>query len=84
MTSLSYAFQPEVSLSFTPRALVVDDNIINQKIAATMLRKLGCVVDVEENGRAALNRFTSNPHPYDVIFMDVQMPQMYVIIIQLI
>jgi CheY-like chemotaxis protein len=66
---------PDVSLSFTPRVLVVDDNMINQKIAASMLQKLGCIVDVEDNGRAALNRFISS-QPYDVIFMDVQMPQM--------
>jgi CheY-like chemotaxis protein len=58
--------------------LVVDDNIINQKIASSMLQKLGCSVEVEENGRAALNRFMSSKKPYDAIFMDVQMPQMYV------
>jgi len=65
-----------MDFGFTPRVLVVDDNIINQKIATSMLLKQGCHVDVDDNGKAALHRIKTSTTPYDIIFMDVQMPQM--------
>jgi len=65
---------PQFSLNFTPRVLVVDDNIINQKIAATMLTKQGCQVDIEDTGKSAVNRVKNSVVPYDVIFMDIHLP----------
>ncbi|MCX4244814.1 response regulator [Paraliomyxa miuraensis] len=56
------------------RVLVVEDNAINQRVAAKMLRDLGCTVDVAGNGREALELVGSVP--FDLVFMDVQMPEM--------
>ncbi len=56
------------------RVLLVEDNIVNQKVAAGLLGKLGCRVDVAANGREALHMATLLP--YELIFMDCQMPEM--------
>ncbi|OZG73364.1 hybrid sensor histidine kinase/response regulator [Hahella sp. CCB-MM4] len=56
------------------RALVVEDNLVNQKVAAAMLEKLGLETELAQNGEEALKRFKSNR--YDLIFMDCQMPVM--------
>ena len=56
------------------RVLVVEDNVINQKLASRMLEKLGCRVDVAANGLEAveaIGRIT-----YHCVFMDCQMPEM--------
>ncbi|MDF1660573.1 MAG: response regulator [Planctomycetota bacterium] len=53
-------------------ALVVEDNMSNQAIARLMLENLNCRVDVANNGREAVEQFTTGD--YDVIFMDCRMP----------
>jgi len=57
-----------------PRVLVAEDNVVNQKVAVRMLEKLGFRVDVAANGREAITMFRMLP--YDLIFMDCQMPEM--------
>jgi CheY-like chemotaxis protein len=52
----------------------VEDNIVNQKVASALLGKLGCRVDVAANGREAHGMAAQSP--YDLIFMDCQMPEM--------
>ncbi|HXM99737.1 MAG TPA: ATP-binding protein [Candidatus Dormibacteraeota bacterium] len=59
---------------FRARVLVVEDNAVNQAVAVRMLEKLGCRVDVAANGREAIEMV--GLLPYDVIFMDCQMPEM--------
>jgi len=57
-----------------PRILVVEDNVINQKVVSTMLARRGYDVHLAGNGRealAALERFD-----YGLVLMDVQMPEM--------
>jgi len=54
--------------------LVVDDNKINQKVAATMLSKAGYRVSTAEDGVEALRKL--NEGRFDVVLMDVQMPEM--------
>lgn len=54
--------------------LLVEDNLINQKLFSAMLTNLGCMVTCASNGRIAVENFLSNE--YDLIFMDVQMPEM--------
>jgi len=54
--------------------LVVDDNIVNQKLAAKILQKLGHSVDIVKNGREAVDRV--GVKGYDIVFMDCQMPEM--------
>ncbi|MFN8648008.1 MAG: response regulator [Gemmatimonadales bacterium] len=56
------------------RVLVVDDNSVNQKVAARMLTRLGCRVDLAANGREALDLVRQVG--YDVVFMDCMMPEM--------
>jgi signal transduction histidine kinase/DNA-binding response OmpR family regulator/HPt (histidine-containing phosphotransfer) domain-containing protein len=54
--------------------LVVDDNSINQTLAARMLEKLGCQVDVAANGLEAVAAVEQQR--YDAVLMDCQMPEM--------
>ncbi len=57
-----------------PRVLLVDDTIANQRVAVRLLEKLGCRVDVAGNGREAVQMV--DLFPFDLIFMDCQMPEM--------
>ncbi len=54
------------------RILLVEDNIVNQKVAASMLKKLGCQVDIAENGQVACEVLAKSK--YDLVFMDCHMP----------
>ncbi len=54
------------------RVLLVEDNAVNQKVATGMLKKLGCSVDLAQNGEIACN--VLDKKRYDVVFMDCQMP----------
>ncbi|HKR55650.1 MAG TPA: ATP-binding protein, partial [Gemmatimonadales bacterium] len=56
------------------RVLLAEDNLVNQQVAATMLRRRGHEVDVVGDGRAAVAAVERAP--YDVVLMDVQMPEM--------
>ncbi len=56
------------------RVLVVEDNAVNQKVATRMLEKLGCRVDIAANGKEAVEMV--HAFPYDLVFMDWQMPVM--------
>jgi PAS domain S-box-containing protein len=56
------------------RILLVEDNPINQKTAAAILRKAGFMVDVADNGLRALDAVDRGS--YDIILMDIQMPEM--------
>jgi two-component system sensor histidine kinase/response regulator len=57
-----------------PRVLVVEDNAVNQKLAKRLLEKLGCRVDVAGNGKEAVEMIET--FPFDIVFMDCQMPEM--------
>ncbi len=56
------------------RVLLAEDNLINQMVAAELLRDAGLVVEIAENGRIALEM--AQAKPYDIILMDMQMPEM--------
>ncbi|UQZ88758.1 hypothetical protein C4J81_05885 [Deltaproteobacteria bacterium Smac51] len=67
--------QEKLSVTDSPRhILVVDDNQLNQRLAATLLTKRGHKVDVAENGQEALNFILGSK--YDMVLMDIQMPVM--------
>jgi two-component system, sensor histidine kinase len=56
------------------RVLLADDNLINQKVASISIRNFGHSVDIAENGKVAVDLFNENS--YDLIFMDIHMPEM--------
>jgi signal transduction histidine kinase/ActR/RegA family two-component response regulator len=56
------------------RLLLVEDNVVNQKVAMHMLVKMGYEVDVAEDGRQALQRLAAVS--YEAVLMDCQMPEM--------
>jgi CheY-like chemotaxis protein len=56
------------------RVLVAEDNLVNQKLAAKLLEKLGHSVALAENGAEAVSQWQQSA--YDLILMDVQMPEM--------
>ncbi|MEL7367733.1 MAG: response regulator [Myxococcota bacterium] len=66
---------PHMAVTAVPRRiLVVDDNPVNRKVAVRMLKRDGHIVTEAENGRLALERMREDR--FDVVFMDVQMPEM--------
>ncbi len=64
----------ETSQSEKPVVLLVEDNIINEKVAKATLERLGYTVDVAENGKVAWQKYIE--HRYDLILMDIEMPEM--------
>jgi PAS domain S-box-containing protein len=56
------------------RVLLVEDNLINQQAFKIMLQRMGCKVDVLSNGKQAVENFGKGT--YDIVFMDIQMPEM--------
>jgi len=54
--------------------LLVEDNLVNQKVVLAILRKKGFQIDVSNDGREALSKLEAATDPYDIVLMDVQMP----------
>jgi len=65
---------PKLSERLPLRILAVEDNPVNQKLLLLILGKMGYAADVAENGVQALE--AAKRTPYDVIFMDLHMPEM--------
>ncbi len=59
---------------FGARILVVEDNELNQEVAAELLRQVGLEVGLAENGQVALDKLRKGT--YDLVLMDMQMPVM--------
>ncbi len=56
------------------RILLVEDNELNQKFAIAVVRKLGHLLDIAPNGRIGVDFYQNKS--YDLILMDIQMPEM--------
>jgi PAS domain S-box-containing protein len=65
--------------AYFARALLADDDAVNRTVVLAMLRRLGCEADAVVNGYEAVERLTGpgpTPPPYDLVFMDCEMPVM--------
>ncbi|MDA0661559.1 MAG: response regulator [Proteobacteria bacterium] len=56
------------------RILVAEDNQINQMLITSLLKTKGYVIDLADNGAEAVDMLRSQP--YDIVLMDIQMPEM--------
>ena len=63
----NYQFQPV-------EILLAEDNKMNQLIAKKIFNKIGCTIDIADNGKIAVEMAAAKK--YDLIFMDMQMPEM--------
>jgi PAS domain S-box-containing protein len=61
-------------INSSKKVLIAEDNIVNQKIARMMLKKVGLNCDIANNGLEALDALKKKS--FDIIFMDMQMPIM--------
>ncbi|MCG6906694.1 MAG: response regulator [Desulfobacteraceae bacterium] len=62
-------------IKHSTRILLAEDNPVNQRLATLMLTKAGYRVEAAGDGREAVARFTQSPERFDLILMDIQMPQ---------
>ncbi|MEG3895021.1 MULTISPECIES: response regulator [unclassified Microcoleus] len=65
---------PVLALHLPLRILLADDHLVNQKVALQILQRMGYRADVAGNGIEVLEALRRQP--YDVVLMDVQMPEM--------
>ena len=80
-----YTVQPEYQKNDTQyetsdlscfNILLAEDVEINREIILTLLDETRISIDVAENGAIAVEKFKDNPDKYDLIFMDIQMPEL--------
>lgn len=74
MVSNQSVFDQNLAENLPLKILIAEDNIVNQKVACKILHRLGYKADIAINGVKVLEAL--NQQPYDVILMDVQMPEM--------
>jgi signal transduction histidine kinase/ActR/RegA family two-component response regulator len=73
-TPASPAIDPTMAARHPLRILLAEDNLVNQKLALRLLQQMGYSADVAVNGVQAIDAVARQP--YDVVLMDVQMPEM--------
>jgi signal transduction histidine kinase/CheY-like chemotaxis protein len=70
----SPTIDPAMAARHPLRILLAEDNLVNQKLALRLLQQMGYSADVAVNGVQAIDAIARQP--YDVVLMDVQMPEM--------
>jgi PAS domain S-box-containing protein len=68
--------EPSATPTRSLRVLVAEDNVVNRKLVTTLLQKRGHKVQAVENGREAVGAVEAEHDAFDVVLMDVQMPEM--------
>eukprot|EP01119_Soliformovum_irregulare_P010739 TRINITY_DN264_c0_g1_i1.p1 TRINITY_DN264_c0_g1~~TRINITY_DN264_c0_g1_i1.p1 ORF type:complete len:1151 (-),score=317.54 TRINITY_DN264_c0_g1_i1:162-3614(-) len=66
---------PNPTQNIPLNVLIVEDNVVNQRVASHILRRMNCTVTLAMHGLEALEKVKANP-PFDLILMDVLMPEM--------
>lgn len=74
MNERRHTADTEISESYAANILLAEDNPVNLELAQEYLSRLGCRVTVALDGKEAIDRFTDGT--FDLILMDVQMPEM--------
>ncbi|MCP4219699.1 MAG: response regulator, partial [bacterium] len=69
-------FSVEETVKHSIKIMLVEDNPINQKLAHSLLTKAGYQLVVCGNGREATDMFLAGKKHFDMVFMDIQMPEM--------
>lgn len=72
--TVDLSVEPQLAATQNVRILVVEDNLINQKLAQQVLKRFGYSIQIAENGQEALDLLKKTQ--YDLILMDIQMPIM--------
>lgn len=65
--------ESENKKAFNVDVLVIEDNLINQKISKILLEQIGCRVDIADSAEAGIDKLSKH---YDLIFMDIGLPGM--------
>ena len=73
--------RPEAAVPVPPthfgfRVLVAEDNPVNRKLISRVLANLGCHPTLVENGREALNNLAAHADKYDLVLLDLHMPEL--------
>jgi two-component system, sensor histidine kinase and response regulator len=74
MITLNMLTQPPAQQRFSGHVLLVEDNFVNQKVAVRFLERLGCTVEVANNGAEGV--LACQERDFDIVLMDLQMPVM--------
>ncbi len=67
---------PPALTHFGYRVLVVEDNVMNQRLMERVLLALGCVATVVGDGRRAVEELTARAESFDLVLLDLHMPEM--------
>jgi two-component system, sensor histidine kinase and response regulator len=66
--------QTHAQQRFAGQVLLIEDNVVNQKVAARFLERMGCTVRIADHGADGVAEFESEK--FDIVLMDLQMPVM--------
>ena len=75
-TKIATQYSIHEDVKHSTSILLAEDNAVNQKLATKLLTKAGYRVEIANNGKEALDIYLSSPEKYDVILMDIQMPEL--------
>jgi CheY-like chemotaxis protein len=73
---MQYPLSIDIQTLAGSNILLAEDNAINQEIFLGILEHSGINIDIANNGKEAIEKYDLNPHKYELILMDLQMPVM--------